>query len=183
MESNDGELEVDSSDIIHLILQFLRENRLFSAMRALQRGKSTNKEDLECSSSAMMDLYELVALEMMESSTQPERYRLQKMAEQACFDPSKAFHGSSKQKRRDEVAQAFCNEVSTIEPSRLLVLLGQALKWQQLQGVVAPGEDFDLFRGRHKERVVDRLDKLVQKPAGKIKFSKTSMLQCAQIQS
>ncbi|CAH0475950.1 unnamed protein product [Peronospora belbahrii] len=226
MESNDGELEVDSSDIIHLILQFLRENRLFSAMRALQEESQVSlnavesvdslasdishgrwdlvlqqTKDLECSSSAMMDLYELVALEMMEScendvavqllhntpaltmmkATQPERYlRLQKMAEQACFDPSKAFHGSSKQKRRDEVAQAFCNEVSTIEPSRLLVLLGQALKWQQLQGVVAPGEDFDLFRGRHKERVVDRLDKLVCKPAGKIKFSKTSMPQCAQ---
>ncbi|RMX62651.1 hypothetical protein KXD40_003678 [Peronospora effusa] len=228
MESSAGlcELEVDSSDIIHLILQFLRENRLFHAMRALQEESQVSlnavesveslaidishgrwdlvlqqTKALECSVSAMMDLYELVAIDMMEvqendvavqllrntpalakmKQTQPERYlRLEKMTQGANFDPLEASIGSSKQKRRDEVAQVFRSELSTVEPSRLLVLLGQALKWQQLQGMVAPGEDLDLFRGRAKEKVVDRSEKLVRKPAGKIKFSKTSMPQCAQ---
>ena len=45
---------------------------------------------------------------------------------------------------------------------------------------MTPGEDFDLFRIRAKKEVVDRSEKLVHKPAGKIKFSKTSMPQCAQ---
>ncbi|OWZ18737.1 hypothetical protein PHMEG_0007122 [Phytophthora megakarya] len=228
--SNDGaisrELEVDSSDAIRLILQFLRENRLFSAMRALQEESQVSlnavesveslasdishghwdrvlqqTKTLECSAAVMMDLYELMALDMMEAQendvatqllcntpvfarmkqTQPERYsKLQKQTQRAIFDPAEAYAGSGKQKRRDEVAQLFQKEVSTVEPSRLLVLLGQALKWQQLQGLVAPGEDFDLFQGGVKENVVDRTEKLVRKPAGKIKFSKTSMPQCAQ---
>ncbi|RLN31942.1 hypothetical protein BBJ28_00016927, partial [Nothophytophthora sp. Chile5] len=78
------ELEVDAGDAIRLILQFLRENRLFGAMRALQEESqvSLNAVDsaaafaddvahgrwdrvlqqtkaLECSAAAMMDLYEL----------------------------------------------------------------------------------------------------------------------------
>ncbi|GMF40757.1 unnamed protein product [Phytophthora fragariaefolia] len=173
------ELEVDSSDAVRLILQFLRENRLFAAMRALQEESQVSlnavesvdslasdishgrwdrvlqqTKALECSAAAMMDLYELVALDMMEAQerdvalellrgtpamaamkqTQPERYlRLEKVAQRAIFDPAEAYAGSSKQKRRDDVAQLFRTEVSTVEPSRLLVLLGQALKWQQLQ--------------------------------------------------
>ncbi|KAI9989821.1 hypothetical protein PInf_020108 [Phytophthora infestans] len=234
MESSTGgrpadppcELEVDSSDAVRLILQFLRENRLYGAMRALQDEAQVSlnavesmdllasdishgrwdrvlqqTKALECSATTMMDLYELVVLDMMEAQerdvavqllrttpamasmkqTQPERYlRLEKLAQRAIFDPAEVYAGSSKQKRRDDVAQLFCTEVTTVEPSRLLVLLGQALKWQQLQGLVAPGEDFDLFRGGAKEKVVDRSEKLVRKPAGKIKFSKTSMPQCAQ---
>ncbi|RLN95171.1 hypothetical protein BBJ28_00014793, partial [Nothophytophthora sp. Chile5] len=171
--------------------------------RVLQQTKA-----LECSAAAMMDLYELVALEMLEAQemdvavqllrstpamatmkqTQPDRYlRLERLAQRAVFDPAEAYAGSTKQKRRDDVAQLFRSEVASVEPSRLLTLLGQALKWQQMQvneglmlGLVAPGEDFDLFQGGAKEKVVDRSEKLVRKSAGKIKFSKTSAPQCAQ---
>jgi hypothetical protein len=181
------ELEVDASDAIRLILQFLRENRLVGAMRALQEESQVSlnavesvdalagdishgrwdrvlqqAKALECSAAAMMDLYELVALDLMEAQerdvavqllrstpalaamkqTQPERYlRLERLAHKAIFDPAEAYAGSTKQKRRDDVAQVFRNEVSTVEPSRLLVLLGQALKWQQLQVKEVVGVD------------------------------------------
>ncbi|TDH68059.1 hypothetical protein CCR75_004196 [Bremia lactucae] len=226
MESTSQELDVPSSDAIRLILQFLRENRLFRAMRALQEESqvrlnaiesvdalvsdiSHGRWDrvlqqttmLECNTTSMMELYELVALEMMEAQerdvamemlrttpalvamkqTQPERYlRLETLVELADFDSSKVYANRSKQKRRDDVAQLFRNEVATVAPSRLLVLIGQALKWQQLQGLVPPGGNLDIFQGREKENVVDRTEKLVRKPAGKIKFSKTSMPFCAQ---
>lgn len=85
------QLEVDAGDAVRLILQFLKENRLFGAMRALQEESqiSLNAVDsvdalltditngrwesvlqqtkaLECSPAAMMELYEQVVLEMLE---------------------------------------------------------------------------------------------------------------------
>lgn len=86
-----NELEVDAGDAVRLILQFLKENRLFGAMKALQEESqiSLNAVDssdafladissgrwenvlqqtkaLECSPGTMMELYEQIVLEMLE---------------------------------------------------------------------------------------------------------------------
>lgn len=62
--------------------------------------------------------------------TDPERYiDLERTCNKTVIDARKLYNGVSRQKKRNELAKSLQNEVMSVPPSRLMVLIGQAIKW------------------------------------------------------
>lgn len=124
--------------------------------------------NLKLTKNKLEDLYEQVVLELLElresdtaramlrqtqvfsgmQQDQPERYiALERLCTRAFIDTKELYKGTTREKRRTALAASISAEVAAVPPSRLMVLIGQALKWQQQQGAIPAGANFDLFRG------------------------------------
>ncbi|KAK8795530.1 hypothetical protein WA158_000187 [Blastocystis sp. Blastoise] len=113
---------------------------------------------------------------------QPERFlRLTSWLKRNYFDPSEAYPaGENKEKRRQSLAMKIGQELTISPPSRLLVLLQQALKYQQEHKALPKTAIFDVYQNiipAEKEQE----EAPPTKQCGSLSFSSKSYPLCATI--
>eukprot|EP00080_Pristionchus_pacificus_P007434 PDM67454.1 smu-1 [Pristionchus pacificus] len=164
-------IEIESADVVRLIEQYLKENNLMRTLATLQI--ILELIELRETGSARLVLRQSDPMLLLKQ-IDPERFgRLENLLARPYIEPRDLYGETSKDKRRQAIGASLSSEVNVVPPARLLALLAQSLKWQQHQGLLPPGTQIDLFRG--KAAIREQIDETYPTQLARhIKFSANS---------
>lgn len=111
-------------------------------------------------------------LQIMKEREKERFTTLERFCKESVFDEKVIYGKSSKEKRREHVAELVRGDLSQVESSRLLSLLQQSVLYQQERGNVPKEGKFDLFvgsrrsaRNRSSEAVARVFNKVIKATA------------------
>ncbi|KAH0483286.1 MAG: uncharacterized protein KVP18_004774 [Porospora cf. gigantea A] len=123
---------------------------------------------VEVADEPLFVLYEQVVLELLEKNqaeaaqaflresnplqrlqkSHPHRVeRLEALCSRACVDTNTLYEQLPRNRRRELLSDAIVGSLEEVPTSRLLSILGQAMRWQRHTGVLPEGAAFDVFKG------------------------------------
>lgn len=158
---NETQISLNQLDSPSQFFQDIKFGRWDSVLRQIS--------SLKIPASKLMTLYEQIIYELLEISEKeivsrilsetllvnglrsefPERcLTLDHLSKRAVFDAKSIYIQGSKEKSRQKIADVLLEEISSTPSSRLILLLGQALKYQESQGIIKAGSQIDIFANK-----------------------------------
>lgn len=209
-------VNVATTDIIRLVLQFLKECNLMRTFFVLQEEANVklnassdhhiiindikrgdwknvlrNITTVDISDDTLFALYEQLICELaeykeneliaklmsecvvfkkMKHSSRDTYSKLRQIAFSKVTSKHILYDGIGKEAKRNMLCERINKEIKPCAPSRLISLLGMALKWQNHHGLLnCKNGSFDVFRNVTKESI-NHIDALPDKVSRKIQF-------------
>eukprot|EP01091_Cochliopodium_minus_P021549 TRINITY_DN990_c0_g2_i1.p1 TRINITY_DN990_c0_g2~~TRINITY_DN990_c0_g2_i1.p1 ORF type:complete len:574 (-),score=191.20 TRINITY_DN990_c0_g2_i1:23-1744(-) len=187
--SEETEIKLNTVDNTDLFLENVKKGNWDKVLAQVNK--------LHLSFGVLCDLYEQVFYELLElreveiarmllrqtrvlqilKEEQSQRYlKLERAAQRNLIDIREIWANGKKASRKN-LAAALKKELSVVQPSRLVVLVGQALYWQKFTGRLPYGSSFDIFEGTAPPPKKEK-ETYVTKSSKKISLGKKSHATC-----
>eukprot|EP01130_Rhizamoeba_saxonica_P014535 TRINITY_DN6366_c0_g1_i1.p1 TRINITY_DN6366_c0_g1~~TRINITY_DN6366_c0_g1_i1.p1 ORF type:complete len:435 (+),score=86.30 TRINITY_DN6366_c0_g1_i1:240-1544(+) len=157
---NESQVSLNTVENLDILIENIKSGRWQQVLQTIST--------LKLPVTFLFDIYEQIVMEMVElderdvaqnilkktgammrlKSDEPARWiKLDSICGKQNISSRDIYGKKNREKRRDALVDGLLSHVNDAPHSRLLNLLGDALKYQQLQGRIPPGSSYDLFRG------------------------------------